>query len=131
MTIITPARPLMLLAALLAGCAAPSGMPEEPRPGQPRQQQDVRYLCEGGIELEVSYLNPPTGESFASLYYEGRTVVMQSRPAASGVRYVDQDEQRGLRWHTKGNEGFLAVLPPDHTATEKILVNGCRAVDKR
>lgn len=116
--------PSVLLTALLAGCAtAPSGTPS----AHHRQQVDVSYRCEGGVELEASYLNPPTGESFASLYYDGRTVVMQSLPTASGVRYVDQDEQRGLRWHTKGGEGFLAVQPADHTAKETILINHCRA----
>ena len=53
--------------------------------------------------------------------------MLRNLPAASGARYVDVDEQRGLRWHSKGNEGFLAVLAPDHTATEQMLHTGCVA----
>ncbi len=120
--------PAVLLATMLGGCAtAPADAPSAGH----RQQVDVSYRCEGGVELEVSYLNPPTGESFASIHFEGRTVVMQSRPSASGVRYVDLDEQRGLRWRTKGDEGFLAMQPADHTAKETILINQCRAFRER
>ncbi|WP_234267051.1 MliC family protein [Hydrogenophaga sp. NFH-34] len=116
------AAPTLALLALLAGCGT-----APPQPAGTAQQQDVSYLCEGGARLDVSYLNPPAGESFASMRYQGHIAVLQSRPAASGVRYVDQDEQQGLRWYTKGDEGFLAIQPADHTAAERTLLSGCRA----
>lgn len=110
---------------LLVGCATTA--PTKP-PAQPQQQQELRYRCDGGAELEVTYLNPPSGESYASLLYQGRMAVLQSRPSGSGVRYVDQDEQQGLRWHTKGQEGMLSVMPADHTAREQVLLSGCRVI---
>jgi len=116
----------LLLSALLIGCAV-----QAPPSGAAPKLHEVRYLCAAGVVLEVSYLQAPTGESFASFPYQGHTAVLESRPSASGVRYVDQNEQQGLRWNTKGEEGFLSRLAPDHTATEQTLLSGCRATPAR
>ena len=118
--------PVMALA--LAGCV--SGLPAptithfeaEGGSGQTRN-----YRCTDGTRLAVAYLNPPQGVAIGVVTLAGTQAVLRNLPAASGARYVDVDEQRGLRWHTKGDEGFLAVLAPDHTATEQPLHTGCRA----
>lgn len=118
--------PLMALA--LAGCA--SGLPAptvhsfetEGWRGLTRH-----YQCTDGTRLAVAYLNPREGVALAVVALGSTQAVLRNLPAASGVRYVDVDEQRGLRWHTKGDEGSLAVLAPDHTATEQPLHTGCRA----
>ena len=85
------------------------------------------YLCAEDVQIQVAYFNSNRGDALAALVHEGQLVGMRSLPAASGVRYVDFDEQRGWRWMTKGSEGFLAVLAPDHTAQEEILVKDCQA----
>jgi membrane-bound inhibitor of C-type lysozyme len=93
--------------------------------------QTVRFRCAGATELEVAYLNLPEGLAFAALHHGGRTVLLQNRPTASGARYVALDEQSGLRWHTKGGEGFLAYLAADHTAKEQVLLRDCQALPSR
>ena len=122
------------LGVLLAGCAAPGLQATEStsRPGvisgPDFESHTQRYRCTGGVELEVAYLNLRSGQSFAALNHQGRTHLMQNRPSASGARYVALDEEAGLRWHSKGDEGFLAFLAADHTAREQVLMADCRAV---
>jgi membrane-bound inhibitor of C-type lysozyme len=114
------------VSGLLTACTTPVVPPATAAQDAP-EIRDVRYRCDGGVELAVSYLNAPSGESFATLSYQGRNAVLENRPTASGVRYVDQDEQQGLRWYTKGDSGFLAHLAPDHTAKEETVINNCQA----
>jgi len=94
-------------------------------PAWPRET--VEYRCEGGGIIQVAYLNTGDGQSFAALYHDGRLSLMRRWTAASGVRYVSMDEQVGLRWHVKGDEGMLKFLAPDHMAGEITLESGCRA----
>ncbi|HMN93673.1 MAG TPA: MliC family protein [Hydrogenophaga sp.] len=137
-----PARPFHPVMAallggfilLLAGCTAPGPQATEapPRPGvisgPDFESHARRYRCAGGAELELVYLNLRSGLSFAALHHQGRTHLMQNRPSASGARYVALDEEAGLRWHSKGDEGFLAFLAADHTAREQVLLADCSAV---
>ncbi|PKM35756.1 MAG: hypothetical protein CVV06_14615 [Gammaproteobacteria bacterium HGW-Gammaproteobacteria-10] len=88
----------------------------------------VVYHCHPDTELQVAYLNLLSGESFAALYYQGLLSLMQIRKAASGALYIALDEQKSLRWHTKGNSGILKFLAADDTATEQILLNDCKAL---
>ena len=90
--------------------------------------QTVRYRCQGGAELDVVYLNLTDGTAFAALHHDGRTALLQNRPAASGARYIALDEQHSLRWYTKGSEGFLNFMAADHTARERPLLADCRAL---
>lgn len=126
--------PALLLAVALAGCAAPgirtTAAPQSSAPvvGPDFSSQSVVYRCAGSNTIEVAYLNLPDGLAFAALHHDGRTVLLQNRPTASGARYVALDEQLGLRWHTKGSEGFLAFLAADHTAKEQVVLNDCRAL---
>jgi len=126
-----------VLALLLVGCAAPGlpGVEAPPRPGlisgPDFESHTQRYRCADGTELELAYLNLPSGLSFAALHHQGRTHLMQNRPSASGARFVALDEQAGLRWHSRGREGFLAFLAADHTAREQVLLADCRAITPR
>lgn len=95
---------------------------------QPPPAISAAYLCEGGAVLRVAYINPAQAEGFAIVDWAGRLIPMRQLRAASGVRYVALDEQDGHRWHTKGDEGFLARLAPDHTATEEVVLRGCRRI---
>jgi len=115
-----------VLALAVSGCA--SGLPAptvhsfdtEGWRGMTRN-----YRCADGTRLAVAYLHPKEGSGLAVVAMGSTQAVLRNLPAASGARYVDVDEQRGLRWHSKGNEGHLAVLAPDHTATEQMLHTGC------
>ena len=118
----------VVLSLALGGCAnslpaaSTSSFDAEGWRGQARN-----YRCADGTRLAVAYLNPREGVALAVVAIGSTQAVLRNLPAASGARYVDVDEQRGLRWHTKGDEGFLAVLAPDHTATEQPLHTACRA----
>lgn len=127
------------VSALVAACAVPSSPAASsapsasPRsvgeiPGLTWKSHTVVYQCQSGTKLQVAYLNMKSGESFASLHYNGNTVLLQSRQMTSGVRYIALDEQNSLRWTTKGNEGFLAFMAADHTAKEQILLSDCKAI---
>ena len=117
----------MIGAAVLAASATLAG----PAPSQQAQQAiTATYLCEGGKVLQIAFLN--LGEmSAAVVHWTGELVPLRQVPSGSGVFYADFDEQRGLRWRGKGDEGFLAELAPDHTADERVLVASCKAVEAR
>jgi membrane-bound inhibitor of C-type lysozyme len=113
----------MITAAMLAAAllAAPTMAAAAPATG-------AAYVCEGGAIVRVAYVNAPDGDAFAVVDWGGRLIPMRAMPAASGVWYVAFDEQDGHRWRTKGDEAFLARLAPDHTATEQVVLGGCRTV---
>lgn len=90
--------------------------------------ETVAYRCEDGAKIQVAYLNLEGGESYAALYYDDRLSLMRPWPAASGARYISLDEQVGLRWHAKGDQGVLSFLAADHTAKEITLLSDCRAM---
>lgn len=122
-----------LAAALLAGGCALHQHPAAPASqgaiqGPGYASETVRYRCEGGTEIEVAYLEFGHGDSFAALHHQGRTALLKSSPAASGVRYIALDEQHSLRWNTKGDEGFLSFLAADHTAQERVLLANCKSL---
>jgi membrane-bound inhibitor of C-type lysozyme len=107
----------LIVALAFAGAAEAQGLSADSR----------TYLCAGGAVLRVAYLNPAEGERFAVVDWAGALVPMRAVRTGSGAFYVDFDEQRGLRWRTKGEEGFLARLAADHTAREETLLGDCRA----
>lgn len=94
----------------------------------PHTSSAVSYLCAGGAILQVAYLNLGNGQSFATLAWGGRLVPMHLWPAASGARYIADDEQNSLRWHTKGDEGRLSFLAADHEAEETEVLTLCRSL---
>lgn len=123
------------LAVLLSACAAPPVTPASASPvavgkipGLTWTSHTVVYQCQPGTKLQVAYLNMKTGESFASLHFNGNTVLLQSRELASGVRYIALDEQNSLRWNTQGDAGSLTFMAADHTAKEQTLLSGCKAI---
>lgn len=93
--------------------------------GRNWRSRTVVYHCQPDTELQVAYLNFKNGESFAAIYYQGLLSLMQNRPAGSGARYIAVDEQKSLRWHTKGDSGMLSFRAADHTADEQILLAEC------
>jgi membrane-bound inhibitor of C-type lysozyme len=103
----------MRLLACLTFAVAPAfaqGVPEG---------QAVAYGCDGGATLAVAYINPPGGDSYAVVAYDGRLVPMKAGPTGSGVRYLSLDGSR-LVWHAKGTQGFLA-----RDADMSMIAEGC------
>lgn len=89
----------------------------------------VDYRCEGGVEVQVAYLNFSNGAAFATLLHDGRLHPMQQRVSASGARYIALDEQHSLRWWTKGDQATLRFMEADHEAVEQAVLDDCRAQD--
>jgi heat shock protein HslJ len=87
---------------------------------------ELVYRCAGGEVLQVAYLNASATEHFAALYHAGQLSLLQARPTASGARYVSLDEERGLRWYTRGDAGFLNFMAADHTASEVRVLSDCK-----
>ena len=84
--------------------------------------QAVQYRCDGGTEIELVYLNLSSGNAFAALHFDGRTMMLQGRRATTGVRFVALDEQNSLRWYTQGMKGELSKQSADPTAQEQTLL---------
>ncbi len=105
----------MRAALLVISIALPAAAQDVP------EASTARYACDGGVGLEVAYLNPPHGPSLAVVLYDGRLIPMRAGPTGSGVRYVAYDHS-GLVWHSKANAGFLAR---DDGARQETLAGGC------
>ncbi len=91
-------RPLP--AALLGALALAA--PALPALGQSDEISTVTYACERGATVLASYLN--IGErSLAVLTVEGRQLVLETAPSASGARYVTAEGQPIHVWWTKGD----------------------------
>lgn len=124
----TPRRWMALLALLPVAAFAQGSAPEStPAPSLIFSSQAVQYRCDGGTEIELVYLNLSSGNAFAALHFEGRTVMLQGRRATTGVRFFALDEQNGLRWYTQGMKGELSRLATDPTAQEQTLLANCFA----
>jgi membrane-bound inhibitor of C-type lysozyme len=115
MTIVDGGKPMLALIFLALASATPVAAQDAP------EGLAVGYVCDGGAALQVAYLNPPGGDSYAVVGYDGRLIPMKAGPTGSGVRYVSLDGPGALVWHTKGSEGFLAR----DDAAESMLLQGC------
>ncbi len=80
------------------------------------------YECQGGKTVRAAYINPPDGDSYSVVDFEGRLIPMKAGPTGSGVRYLSLGEPEALIWHTKGDEAFLA-----RDADMTMLAEGCVA----
>lgn len=122
------------LAMILSGCAS-SPDPDPQANGEAEDLQTtssrlwpmdtLRYTCEGGVEIQVAYYQPAEGDGLAALLYQDTLHLLRPWRSGSGSRYVSFDEQVGLRWHTRGREGTLQRLAPDHTAEVETLLSDC------
>ncbi len=92
----------------------------------PWEASRASYACADGKTLEAAFLNQTAGDSFASISWQGEPVLMYRARSGSGVRYIDVDEQRGLRLYTHGKEAMLAYMAADDAAKETPLLRDCR-----
>jgi hypothetical protein len=110
-------RRIALAVALLAAPAVADSLPEA---------LTRSFVCDGGAVVRIAFINAGA-QNFAVVERDGVLIPMRGLPAASGVFYVDFDEQAGWRWRGKGDEGFLARLAPDDSAVERTVLSGCVA----
>ena len=87
----------------------------------------IVYRCAGGAKLPVVYLNIRGGDSFATVYVNGRLALMRAGPTGSGANYVPVDAQAGYRWHVKGDVGSLWFRAAEPAAQESMMLQDCRA----
>ena len=77
--------PLALIAALCAGCAAPSAPPQaNDYKGEPTNEIRTRFSCKDGEEIEMRFFNL---QGVAVLVRQGENIELQQEPAASGFKY--------------------------------------------
>ena len=79
--------PLALIAALCAGCAAPSPSSQphaDAYKGEPTKEIRTRFSCNDGDEVEMRFFNL---QGVGVLVRQGETIELQQEPAASGFRY--------------------------------------------
>ncbi len=63
----------------------------------------ARYACDGAQKITASYLNASSGQSFALLRIEGKTMLLVNTLSASGAKYV----AGSYVWWTKGAHATL------------------------
>lgn len=119
---------LMLLLPLGAACAeeAADEEAEDMAAGETLDASGplLSYLCESGAELQLAEVMLETGETLVFLFFDGDEIQMRAVPAASGTRYRALDPDTPLVWHSKGEEGFLALAEADDESG--MLEKGCR-----
>ena len=79
--------PLALVAALCAGCAAPSSQPNantNEYKGEPTNEIRTHFSCNDGDEVEMRFFNL---QGVGVLVRQGETIELQQEPAASGFKY--------------------------------------------
>lgn len=121
-----PRRGAAALGAMLALLLPSAASSQDAAAGPDFESVSQVYRCTGGARLPVVYLNLKGGDAFATIYINGRLVLLRSGPSGSGARYISVDEQLGYRWHTKGDVGNLFFLAADHTARETLVLQDCK-----
>ena len=77
--------PLVLIAALCAGCVAPSAPPQaNDYKGEPTNEISTRFSCKDGEEVEMRFFNL---QGVGVLVRNRETIELQQEPAASGFKY--------------------------------------------
>jgi membrane-bound inhibitor of C-type lysozyme len=67
------------------------------------------YRCPGGKHFTVTYLNANSGQSFAVMPYQGKTLLLVNTLSADGVKY----QADAITWWIKGRSGTLFDLRSD------------------
>lgn len=84
----------------------------------------TRYACDRGVEVPAAYVNAPEGSAVV-LHVDGRQIVLQGEPAASGARYAHPSGGSGYVWLSKGAEAVL-LWKDGAAGTEAAILGGCR-----
>jgi membrane-bound inhibitor of C-type lysozyme len=80
----------------------------------------VRYLCERGVEVPVTYVNAEGADSVAVLNVEGGQITLIQEVSASGARYGWPSGGSNYVWWTKGDAATLLWRDGETTIEEPV-----------
>ena len=80
----------------------------------------VRYLCERGVEVPVTYVNADGAESVAVLHVEGGQVTLMREMSGSGARYGWPSGGSSYVWWSKGDAATLLWRDGETTIEEPV-----------
>jgi membrane-bound inhibitor of C-type lysozyme len=80
----------------------------------------VRYLCERGVEVPVTYVNADGMESVAVLNVEGGQITLIQEVSASGARYGWPSGGSHYIWWSKGDAATLLWRDGETTIEEPV-----------
>jgi membrane-bound inhibitor of C-type lysozyme len=80
----------------------------------------VRYLCERGVEVPVTYVNAEGEESVAVLNVEGGQITLIQEVSGSGARYGWPSGGSHYIWWSKGDAATLLWRDGETTIEEPI-----------
>jgi len=105
-----------------AAGAQAAGLPSALRDIRMQSRHTYRYTCADSKTFKVTYLNATNGQSFALVPVDGRTLLLVSTIAASGVRY----QADRYTWWTKGPRADLYDATAGDNAKPRIA--GCATI---
>jgi membrane-bound inhibitor of C-type lysozyme len=80
----------------------------------------VRYLCERGVEVPVTYVNAEGMDSVAVLNIEGGQITLIQEISGSGARYGWPSDGSHYIWWSKGDAATLLWRDGETTIEEPI-----------
>jgi membrane-bound inhibitor of C-type lysozyme len=83
----------------------------------------VRYLCERGVEVPVTYVNAEGAESVAVLNVEGGQITLIQEMSGSGARYGWPSGGSHYVWWSKGDAATLLWRDGETTIEEPVYAN--------
>jgi membrane-bound inhibitor of C-type lysozyme len=71
----------------------------------------VTYLCDGGVEVPVVFINPKDGPAYAVSRIDEKLLGMRQVISGSGARYRSGDGPDAYQLWVKGEDGMISVGP--------------------
>lgn len=71
----------------------------------------VTYLCDGGVEVPVVFINPQGGDAFAVAQIDEKLLGMRQVISGSGARYRSGDGPDAYQLWIKGEDAMISVGP--------------------
>ena len=81
------------------------------------------YICARNVEIPVTFVNTPEGESYAVALIDGQMRAMRQVISASGARYRSGDGEDAYQIWTKGND--LAIVSYGAEDKDTVLFQDC------
>ena len=84
----------------------------------------VTFTCEGGVELAVTYFNPPEGDGAAAMVVDGQLIALRQVPSGSGIRYESVGGQGTYVLRSKGWDAVVSFAAAG-AGSETDVLKGC------
>jgi membrane-bound inhibitor of C-type lysozyme len=92
----------------------------------PAEVITVRYLCERGVDVPVTYVNAEGMDSVAVLNVEGGQITLIQEISGSGARYGWPSGGSGYVWWSKGDAATLLWRDGETTIEEPVYADCMR-----